>query len=170
MQAEPASLLRIGALASQLGLSPDTLRHYERLGLLTCARRTSGGFRLYAPAAIRRVRTIQAALALGFSLREIATLLRARASGRPPCRDARRIAAERLSEVERELARLSVLRDALHDAIERWDERLAHTREGEPAYLLDSLADVPTIDQGDDHEAKRPHTFGPAARLRARRV
>jgi MerR family transcriptional regulator, copper efflux regulator len=169
MHTAAVSLMRIGELARQLSLSPDTLRHYERLGLLACARRTPGGFRLYAPDALRRVRTIQAALALGFSLRELATLLRARASGKPPCRNVRRIASERLNDVERELERLGQLRDALREVIEGWDVRLAGIREGEPAFLLDSLADVPT-NGGTDHGNTRQRPLGVTARLRARRV
>lgn len=132
-------LLRIGELARQVGLSVDTLRHYERLGLLVAPRRTAGGFREFEPDAVRRVRTIQAALDLGFSLREIAVLLRQRAAGRPPCRKARALAVRKLDELDRQLAQLGALRGALAEIIRDWDAQLARTRDGTPAYLLDSL-------------------------------
>lgn len=166
----PASeLVRIGELAARSGLSPDTLRHYERLGLLRCAERTTGGFRLYTSDALRRVRTIQGALAIGFTLRELATLLRARASGRPPCQAARRIAGERLEEIECELTRLSQLRDALRAAVDRWDERLARMPDGEPALLLDSLADVPVRKAGtDEAQDQDARALGARAGLRSR--
>jgi DNA-binding transcriptional MerR regulator len=160
-------LLRIGELARESKLSPDTLRHYERLGILSPAGRTAGGFRTYAADALRRVRTIQAALALGFKLREIALLLRARAAGRPPCRSARRIAAERLCDIEAELERLQTLRDVLRSVVERWDERLLQTAEGEPALLLESLADVPAVGTGGKHEKNA--RFQGARRARAAR-
>ncbi|MET0342679.1 MAG: MerR family transcriptional regulator [Polyangiales bacterium] len=133
--------LRIGELARLVGLSPDTLRHYERLGLLLGVRRTRGGFREFDADAAGRVRTIQAALALGFSLRELAELLRQRAAGKPPCRKARAIAARRLHELDEELTRLNALRAALGEIVSEWDAQLARTAEGTPARLLDSLPD-----------------------------
>lgn len=169
MKRPVSELMRIGELAVRSGLSPDTLRHYERLGLLACAERTTGGFRLYASDALRRVQTIQGALALGFKLRELATLLRARASGRPPCRAARRIAGERLEEVERELVRLSQLRDALRTAVEHWDERLLQTADGEPARLLDSLADVPVRKAETDEERNKGMRHAQRTRAGVRR-
>ena len=60
MEHSPAAL-RIGALAHASALSPDTLRHYERLGLLPILPRSRGRFRRYPPAALRRVRVIAGA-------------------------------------------------------------------------------------------------------------
>jgi MerR family transcriptional regulator, copper efflux regulator len=171
MQRARPQLIRIGELAKQTQLSPDTLRHYERLGMLPCATRTPSGFRLYAADASRRVRTIQAALALGFKLREVAQLLQARAAGRPPCRAARRIAGERLEEVELELARLAQLRDVLRKVVARWDERLLETEPGAPALLLESLADVPSLQsRGGTDGSKRTlrRASYPRNRLRTR--
>ncbi|HMJ13483.1 MAG TPA: heavy metal-responsive transcriptional regulator [Polyangiaceae bacterium] len=135
-------LLRIGELARAVGLSPDTLRHYERLGLLAHVGRTAGGFRQYPPQALRRVRTIQAALEIGFSLQDLAGLFRARAAGRPPCREARRLAGTKLAELNQELARLAALRAELERVIERWDDQLARSKPGTPALLLETLADA----------------------------
>ena len=64
------------ALADATGVSTDTLRHYERLGLLPGVTRTRSGYRRYPPALVDRVRVIQRALVVGFSLRELASVLR----------------------------------------------------------------------------------------------
>jgi DNA-binding transcriptional MerR regulator len=132
--------LRIGQLSRLCGLSPDTLRHYERLGLLS-SERTPGRFREYGPDAERRVRIIQAALAIGFSLAEISTIFTERAAGRKPCRRTRELAGEKLIELDQRIDELSKLRKRLERVIARWDERLRGTVVGERAGLLDSLAD-----------------------------
>src|ERR1051325_10149499 len=77
------SHLRIGELARLNSLSPDTLRHYERLGLLSAAR-TPGRFREYGRDAVHRIRVIQAALAIGFTLAELSGIRAERAAGRAP--------------------------------------------------------------------------------------
>lgn len=67
--------LTIGRLAKQSGLAAETLRYYERRGLLAPSQRTASGYRLYRPEAFQRLRFIRRAQALGFSLDEIAELL-----------------------------------------------------------------------------------------------
>lgn len=133
--------LRIGALARQSGLSVDTLRHYERLQLLPVLRRTEGGFRQYPPEAIRRVKVIQQALAIGFSLEELSKFFKERAAGRPPCRSVRRLAQAKFEALELHIQHLLAGRDALHALLSRWDERLEQAN-GQPAHLLDSLAEI----------------------------
>jgi DNA-binding transcriptional MerR regulator len=68
-----------GELSRLAGISTDTLRHYERLGVLPKPPRTAGGYRDYAANSLERVRLIQSALKVGFSLAELATILRMRA-------------------------------------------------------------------------------------------
>ena len=67
--------LTIGKLARETGVAAETLRYYERRGLITPTQRTTSGYRLYRPDATRRLRFIRRAQALGFSLDEIAELL-----------------------------------------------------------------------------------------------
>lgn len=67
--------LRSGALARAAGVNQQTLRYYERRGLLTPATRTLGGHRLYSPDAVTVLRVIKAAQRLGFSLEEISELI-----------------------------------------------------------------------------------------------
>jgi DNA-binding transcriptional MerR regulator len=135
------SLLRIGQLARITALSPDTLRVYEKRGLLASTR-SRGRFRQYRAEAISRVHWVQNALALGFTLSQLSAFARDRAAGRPPCRKVRAAAEMKLRSVEAELARLERQRVALGRALRTWDERFA-TRDRhdgkEPLGLLDSL-------------------------------
>jgi hypothetical protein len=77
------------ALAEATSVSTDTLRHYERLGLLPGTERTRAGYRRYPPAMVERVRLIQRALAVGFSLKDLGSALGQRDHGAPPCRRVR---------------------------------------------------------------------------------
>ena len=127
------------ALADACGVSPDTLRHYERLGLLPRTTRTSAGYRRFPPESVERVRLIQRALAVGFSLRELAAVLERRERGEPPCRRVRALVGERLAALETRLQELTILRDEMRLLVRDWDARLARTPEGQRARLLDVL-------------------------------
>lgn len=70
-----AGLLRIGEVADRVALSLRTIRYYEEAGLVDPESRTSGGFRLYAPAAVARLELIKKMKPLGFSLEQMAALL-----------------------------------------------------------------------------------------------
>lgn len=145
-----ASGIRIGEVARQTGLSPDTLRHYGRLGLLPELPRTSGGARRYPEGVLRRVQVIQAALAVGFTLKELSFAFAERRAGRAPCRRVRALAKDKLLAIDRPLLELGRLREALQGALSDWDSRLTA---GEPAGLLDSLGDVPITTKA--HETPR---------------
>ena len=132
-------LLRSGELARLAGVSPDTLRHYERLGVLARPRREANGYRQYDSAALERVLLVRRALALGFTLEELRRLLAARDRGRPPCGEVRRLASAKLAEIDVRLTQLRELRDLLVHTLADWDMRLSRTPEGKPAGLLESL-------------------------------
>ncbi len=134
---------RIGELAAACGVSPDTLRHYERKGVLKAAR-SANGYRQYPQEAFLRVQLVRRALAMGFTLDELGTVLKMRERGGVPCRRVRDLAAEKLSAVESQLATLLILRDELQTALEDWDGRLAHAGPTVPAGLLEALASSKT--------------------------
>ncbi|MEO8076197.1 MAG: MerR family transcriptional regulator [Acidobacteriota bacterium] len=136
------------ALADASGVSTDTLRHYERIGLLTGTTRTTAGYRRYPPTAIERVRLIQRALVVGFSLKELASALGQRDRGVPPCQRVRALVGERLEALEQRLDELSTIRDEMRVLLREWDERLAETPAGQRARLLDVLASHPVLDVG----------------------
>jgi len=131
--------LRIGELARLSGVSADTLRHYERKGLLKPLR-GSNGYREYPRQAADRVRMIRGALALGFRLDDLARIFKIREAGGAPCRHVRDLAASKLAEVETLLEELTAMRGELRKLLKDWDARLEATDGGRPARLLETLA------------------------------
>ena len=132
--------MRSGELARQAGVSADTLRHYEQKGLLAPPQRAPNGYREYPQSALQRVRLIQRALDMGFSLDDLGRVLRQRDAGGAPCREVRAIAAARLQALERRLGELAALRAELRSLVDEWDDRLATIPSGARAGLLDALA------------------------------
>ena len=102
--------LRVAELAAAVGVRPDTIRYYERVGLLPPPARTSGGYRSYAPAAVERLRFIQGAQRLGLRLADIRDLLAVRDTGECPCEPAEQLLRRRLAEVDAQIAELVALR------------------------------------------------------------
>jgi DNA-binding transcriptional MerR regulator len=129
-----------GELARLAGVSTDTLRHYERKGVLPKARRLDNGYRKYPPDSLDRVRLIRRALAVGFTLDELAQFLKARDRGQAPCREVRALAEEKLAELEGHLEEMLALRDEMRGMLKDWDRRLGGKKAGERAGLLESLA------------------------------
>jgi DNA-binding transcriptional MerR regulator len=135
-------LLRVGDVASMAGVSVDTVRHYERKGVLQNVFRDESGYRRYPEDAVRRIRVIRRAISLGFSLDELAAIFRERAAGNPPCARVRELAGRKLVELEERIAALIALRAALTGTISGWDDRLRATNQGGFAHLLETL--IPT--------------------------
>jgi DNA-binding transcriptional MerR regulator len=129
-----------GEVASAAGVSADTVRHYERLGLLRTAQRSVAGYRLFPSDALNRVRLIQGALALGFSLKELAAILGERDRGGTPCRKVRKLAAKKLDELEVRLREMQRWRRELRGTLALWDRTLRKTRSGQRAGLLETFA------------------------------
>jgi DNA-binding transcriptional MerR regulator len=107
-------------------------------------RRTPAGYRQYPPEAAARVRMIRRAIALGFTLRELARVLRVREKGGAPCREVRALAASKLAQLDQQLADLAALRDHLEQLLANWDERLDRAAPGARAGLLEALAEMPS--------------------------
>ena len=128
-----------GELARICGVSPDTIRHYERVGVLPAAVRGANGYRRFPPDSIERVLLVRKALAIGFSLEELARVLRQRDAGTPPCRNVRAMVGEKLADLDRQIAEMISMRNEMARIVEEWDARLSSTRDGEPAHLLQSL-------------------------------
>ena len=131
--------LRSGELAEQAGVSTDTLRHYERMGILAKPRRSDGNYRMYPPDSVTRVRLVRQALAIGFSLPELQKILKVRDQGGAPCKQVRAIAEEKLARIERELADRAAVRDQLRALLAAWDQKLERTPDGQQARLLETL-------------------------------
>jgi len=102
---------RIGAIARAAGVNVQTIRYYERRGILAAASRSPSGYRQYPPETVRLIRFVQRAQGLGFTLREVQELLRLRAA---PRRSAVRSAASaKLREIDGKIADLRAIRQAL---------------------------------------------------------
>jgi MerR family copper efflux transcriptional regulator len=106
-------MAKIGAVAKATGVTVEAIRYYERLGLLPEASRTPSGYREFPPGVERRVRFIQRAQALGFSLDEIRQLLELRASDAVPTAEVKERVDAKLRAVEAKIAELDHLRKAL---------------------------------------------------------
>ena len=130
---------RVGELAKAAGVSADTLRHYEKKGLLR-PQRSRNGYREYPQHAIERVRMIRQALAVGFTLDELSEVFKVLDRGGAPCHEVRNLAATKLADLESHLENVMALRNALRDSLRDWDARLANTAPGQRAGLLKALA------------------------------
>jgi MerR family transcriptional regulator, mercuric resistance operon regulatory protein len=112
--------LRIGSLAHEAGVGVETIRYYQRRRLLGEPTRPFGGQRAYSVEDVGRVRFIKRAQALGFSLDEIAELLKLDA-GTGHVR-ARTLAEQRLREIETKIADLTAMREVLRDLVHRCEQ------------------------------------------------
>jgi MerR family transcriptional regulator, mercuric resistance operon regulatory protein len=113
--------LRVGQVAAAAGVNIETLRYYERRGLLARPDRSLGGHRLYPLEAVTQLRVIKTAQRLGFTLTEVADLLEVGTHQhgvrrRPTGLQAR--AADKLAEVEQRIAELTVIRNTLRQALD----------------------------------------------------
>ena len=114
--------LTVSALADQAGLSADTVRYYERVGLLPELARSAAGYRLYDQDAVGRLRLIKGAQRAGLRLREIGELLQVADRDRCPCGHTETLLRERLAEVRAELARLQALETELTRLLEHYPD------------------------------------------------
>ena len=132
--------LSSGELAELAGISRDTLRHYERKGVLPRPLRGYNGYRQYPPDALQRVQLVRRALSVGFTLDELAKVLKVRDAGGAPCEEVRKLAAQKLLNVQDQLRELTELRDELQETLQDWDARLTRRATGKRANLLESLS------------------------------
>ncbi len=128
-----------GELARAADVSTDTLRHYERKGVIAQPPRGANGYRRYPATTLDRVLLVRRALGIGLTLDELAKILKVRERGGAPCHEVRRLAAEKLGDVDRRLKELIALRDDLRGILQDWDTRLGKTPKGKRAHLLEAL-------------------------------
>jgi DNA-binding transcriptional MerR regulator len=149
---------RSGELARLTGLSSDSIRHYERLGILPASPRTSSGYRMYGRDAIDRVRLVQRALGLGFTLAELAEILQVRDRGGVPCLRVLKMTEEKLSSLEKQIRELRRTQHYMQRLVRQWRVKLAHTTPGSKAMLLHSLAEKPPLPNHPVNNFKRRKT------------
>jgi MerR family transcriptional regulator, mercuric resistance operon regulatory protein len=142
MQARPApaasaATLSISQLAARTGTSPDSIRYYERLGLLPRAVRSGGQQRRFGAAHEQRLRFVRRARELGFGLEAIGSLLQLAAPGHRACATVRTLALAHLDDVRARLAQLQRLEAALADTVARC------TGDAAPACAVLALLEAP---------------------------
>jgi MerR family mercuric resistance operon transcriptional regulator len=111
------SALTIGAVARGAGVHIETLRYYERRGLLSRPARSVANYRVYDAEAVRRVRLIKRAQQLGFTLAEIEELLSLRAAPKARCADVRDRASAKIRDIEARIAALEAMKTALRKLV-----------------------------------------------------
>ena len=103
----------IGKLAKEAGIGAGTLRYYERLGLLAPTERTASGYRKYGAAAARRLRFIRRAQALGFTLEEVAELLKLSDNPGASARQVKKATQTKIADIERRIEALARMKQGL---------------------------------------------------------
>jgi DNA-binding transcriptional MerR regulator len=134
----------IGEAASRAGVSADTIRHYERAGVLPRAPRSDGGYRCYTEASVAAICFARNAIRAGFGIRELAGFLKARDAGRPPCHSVRAAGDRILRGLDQQIADLTIARAAMAQTLAAWDARIRATPAGKPAHLLSTLPKTTT--------------------------
>lgn len=128
--------MRTSQLASRAGVNPETLRYYERRGLLPEPSRLESGYRVYKSDSVATVRFIKRAQELGFTLSEVEVLLHLAAGGPESCDGAHDLAKQKIGELDGKIAGLKAMRLSL--------QRLVSTCELPPAQrecpIIESLA------------------------------
>jgi DNA-binding transcriptional MerR regulator len=132
-------MLTIGRVAALAAVSPDTIRYYERLGLLPKPSRTPAGYRQYSDGVVNRLALVRNAQRFGFSLREIAGFLHVREAGGKPCHDVRAAAKRMLAAIDQQIDALAESRTEMRKTLRMWDRTLARTPADRPARLLETL-------------------------------
>lgn len=109
----PWAMFTVSKLAGTVGVRPDTIRYYEREGLIPKAGRTASGYRVFDEDTVRRVQFIRGSQRFGLRLREIKGLLEVIDRGLCPCGHASKLVTARIAEIDQQIAELRGLRGEL---------------------------------------------------------
>ncbi|MFX3625411.1 MAG: mercury resistance transcriptional regulator MerR1 [Ectobacillus sp.] len=113
---------RIGGLAEKCGVNKETIRYYERLGLIPVPNRTEKGYRMYSPQTVDRLHFIKRMQELGFTLNEIDKLLGVVDHNETKCRDIYDFTVLKLGDIQRKIEDLKKIEQMLIDLKERCPE------------------------------------------------
>ena len=114
--------LRIGQLAAAVGVKTDSVRFYERAGLLPKPSRSANGYRTYDDVTLKRLRFIKKAQSLGFTLDEIRQIFQLSAEGSPACPHVISMAEATLAETEKKLAEMRAFAKSLREHLRKWKD------------------------------------------------
>lgn len=120
-QTQNRQMLKIGEVSRQTGIGIETLRFYEKSGLLDKPARTYSGYRMYSSDVLDRLSFIKRAQVLGFSLDEIKKVIDDARRGHSPCEEVREIVQKRLEELDRRMQEMARYRKELAETLKEWD-------------------------------------------------
>jgi DNA-binding transcriptional MerR regulator len=133
--------MTVKQLADRVRVAPHVVRYYTQRGLLRPQRNSANGYRQYAESELHRLRFICRAKTVGFTLGEIAQILRDVDGGAPPSDSVRRLIRDRLNRNEKRLEDAQRLQQRVREAVEAWESDAGQQpREGGPRPLIDALA------------------------------
>ena len=121
-EANDGKQMKIGEVSKLTGVGIETLRFYEKSGLLSRPGRTYSGYRIYNEDVLERIAFIKQAQILGFSLDEIKQIIDHKQQGMSPCLEVRDLVREKLTALNERIAQLIQYRDELTDALAEWDK------------------------------------------------
>ncbi|MEK2479144.1 heavy metal-responsive transcriptional regulator [Streptomyces noursei] len=136
---EVKTMLTVGRVAKQTGLSPKAIRLYEADGLIDPPERTAAGYRTYSDQSLPVLRFIRQAQALGLSLKEIKRILDLQRHGQQPCDLVIDLLDEHLAQVDQRIADLQALRETLQGARDRADQAAGRGERGVICHIIESV-------------------------------
>lgn len=122
------STLSIGRLSQQSGVKVETIRYYERNGLLAAPQRTPNGYRYYGTEAVKRLHFIRRGRGLGFGLEEIRSLLQLADQPQQPCHEADQLVQAHLTAVDDKIRDLQAIRSVLEQLANCQSQTAEHCR------------------------------------------
>lgn len=146
--------MRVAQLAKAAAVSADTVRHYTDLGLLRPARDPHNGYQHYASSDLQRLRFIARARRLGFSLKDVQSILARADSGTAPCGEVRDLLGERMLALQTHIEECQRLALVMRDALDEWADK--------PECAPDGQAICRLIEDFELPGENRPATLCPA--------
>lgn len=135
--------MTVAQVAKKTGVTPDAIRHYCRISLLRPRRDRRSGYKQFTATDIQRLTFISKAKRLGFTLREVAEIIRTSMTGQTPCPFVRSIVAERLFENDRNLSEIRLLQARMKAAAAQWATMPDGIPDGDSiCHLIESFADA----------------------------
>jgi len=136
-------MMTANILAKQSDVSLFTVRHYTRIGLLKPARNRQNNYKVYQPSDSVRVRFIQAAKNLGFSLAEVADILDEAKHGNSPCPLVREIIVRRIDENRRKIKEMQKLQRKMENSLKDWSKMKNSMPNGDSVcHLIESVGEI----------------------------
>ncbi len=134
--------LKVSQIARIAGVGSDSIRHYERIGILPRAERSPAGYRMWNAHDVRYLKWIASAKRAGFTLHELTEIFGMYRAGSPPCHAVRDLLQKKLVDIDQQINELSTLRSKLRPVLARWNGRLSRATLGEFVSLFDDLNNV----------------------------